>query len=77
MWVDNANECIDPLENFVDGVVATLTVPPTLDHSFVVSMDGEMPSNVARVVEVVYQTFKANSFHPSNISLSVVLGDPP
>ena len=34
-------------------------------------MDGEMLPNMARVVDVVYQTFKANSFHPSNISLSV------
>ena len=30
-----------------------------------------MPPNMARVVHVVYQTFKVNSFHPSNISLSV------
>ena len=71
MWVNNADECIDPLENFIDGVVVTLTILPTLNHSFVVSMDGEVASNEARVIEVAYQTFEANSFHPSNISLSM------
>ena len=69
--VDNANESVDPLENFVDGAVVTLTIPPTINHSFVVSMDGEMPSNMARVIEVAYLTFEVNSFCPSDISLSV------
>ena len=69
--VNNADKGVDPLKDFIDGMVATLTVPPTLDHSLVVSMDGKVPASMARVVEVMYQTFEANSFHPFNILLSV------
>ena len=41
--IDDANKRVDLLENFVDGAVATSTILPTLNHSLVVSMDGEIP----------------------------------
>ena len=69
--VDNANERVDPLEDLVDGTVATSAIPPTFNHSLVVTVDGKVPSSMVRVVELVYQTSKANSFSPSNVSLSV------
>ena len=59
------------LEDIVDGTVATSIIPPTLNHSLVVSMDDKVPSSMTRVIEVMYQTFKASSFCPSDISLSM------
>ena len=69
--VNNADEGVDPLKDFVDGMVTTSTVLPTLNHSLVVSVDGKVPSSMARVIEMAYQTFKANSFCPSDISSSL------
>ena len=68
--VDNANERVDPLEDLVDGTVATSSIPPTFNHSLVVTVDGEVPSSMARVVELVSKP--TASAHPMSHCLCKV-----
>ena len=61
------NEFVKPLEDLVDRCILTSAIPPTLNHSLVVSIDDEMPSQGASVDKVADQTLEANSFGPANV----------
>lgn len=41
----NADEGVEPFEDLIDGVVATPAVPPTFDHSFVISIYGKVAAS--------------------------------
>ena len=41
----DANEGVEPFEDLIDWVVATPAVPPTFDHSFVISEYGKVATS--------------------------------
>jgi len=67
----NANEGMELFEDLIDGTIAALTIPPYLNHSFVVSIYGKVPANCASVMEVVDKPLKANSFGTTNVLLTI------
>ena len=67
----DADKGVETFEYLVNGAVAASAVPPTLNHPFVVSVDGEVPANSHRVEEVAYHTFEANSFGPADVPLTM------
>jgi hypothetical protein len=67
----DADEGMEPFEDFVDSAIAAPTVPPSLDHSFVVSVYGKVPANCASVTEVADKTLEANSFGPTDVPLTI------
>ena len=67
----NADKGVEMFEYLVNRVVVASAIPPTLNHPFVVSIDSEVPANSCRVEEVAYCTLKANSFGPTNVSLTM------
>ena len=66
-----ANERVEPSEDLIDRAIVTSAIVPTLNHSLVVAMNGEVPTIGASIEEVVHKTLKANSFGPVNVALSV------
>ena len=58
-------------EDLIDGAIAALTIPPSLNHSFVVSVYGKVPANCASVMEVADKTLKASSFGATNVLLTI------
>jgi len=69
--VNCADERMETFEDLVNGAVATSAIPPTFNHSFVISVDCEVPASSASVVEVADKTFEANSFGPASVLLAV------
>ena len=69
--VINSDEGMDAFEYFVDGFVPASTVPPSLNNSLVVTVNGEVPASCASTEEVADKTLEANSFRPSNVPLSM------
>ena len=67
----DADKGMEMFEYLVNRVVVASAIPPTLNHSFVVSVDGEVPANSHRVEEVAYCTLEANSFGPANVFLTM------
>jgi hypothetical protein len=63
-------EGIDMLEDIVDVLVLTPTIPPTFNNSFVVAMNGEVSVTLISATEEADKTFEANSFCPSDVSFS-------
>ena len=69
--VIHADKQVEVFEYFVNGMVAASAIPPTFNHSLVVSVDGEVPTSSCRVEKVAHQTLKANSFSPANVLLTM------
>jgi hypothetical protein len=65
------NDCVQPLENSVDGSVPAAPVPPTFDDTFVISVCDEIVSFFTIFDEASNEAFKCDRFSPSDISLAV------
>jgi hypothetical protein len=58
------------LEDIIDLLVLTPTIPPSFNDSFVVTMDGEVSVTLVSATEEADKTLEANSFCPSDVSFS-------
>lgn len=67
---------MDTFEYLVDRMVPTSAIPPTFDHSLVVTVDSEVLASSARVQKVAHQTFEADGFSPADV-LMTLQGLPP
>jgi hypothetical protein len=67
----DTNEGVEPFEDLIDRLIPAPTVPPSLNHSLVVAINGEMPAICASASEVVDETLEANSLRPTNVTLAL------
>jgi hypothetical protein len=60
-----------PLEDFVDGNVATALLPPQFSNSHIVIPEDACATELEHVKDVAAAEFKTNSFGPLNVALVV------
>jgi hypothetical protein len=69
--VFNADKRMEPFKDLIDSTIAAVAIPPSFDHSFVVSGYGKVLASCASVAEVADKTLEANSFGPTDVSFTV------
>ena len=65
------NDCVQPLENSIDGSVPAAPIPPTFNDAFVISVCDEIASFFTISDEASNEAFKCDRFSPSDISLAI------